>query len=103
LDFEVDEQYIGAFSDLNTFSIAQLFSDPNPAFSSISVSLTANPNSVVWMAEGPNDPTIIGQLFIVHSDAPGPGDPDAVPEPSTFLLVGAGLAGIGLLRKRFKK
>lgn len=27
----------------------------------------------------------------------------AVPEPSTFLLLGAGLAGVGILRRRFKK
>ena len=36
-----------------------------------------------------------------------PGTPEAletvVPEPSTFLLFGAGLIGVGLLRKRFSK
>jgi hypothetical protein len=29
--------------------------------------------------------------------------PSSVPEPSTLLLLGAGLAGVGLMRRRFKK
>jgi hypothetical protein len=41
-------------------------------------------------------------LFVVEvrSDL---NNPEVVPEPSTFLLLGAGLAGVGLLRRRFKK
>lgn len=31
------------------------------------------------------------------------GNQSSVPEPSTLLLLGAGLAGVGLLRKRFRK
>jgi hypothetical protein len=36
-------------------------------------------------------------------DVIGAVEVNQVPEPSTLLLVGAGLAGVGLLRKRFKK
>ena len=43
-----------------------------------------------WIAEG---------SFLVRDQ---PCSPRSVPEPSTILLVGAGLAGIGFLRKRVK-
>jgi hypothetical protein len=43
-----------------------------------------------------NDP-YINYAFIVDQSA------NPVPEPSTFLLLGAGLAGVGFLRRRAKK
>lgn len=40
-----------------------------------------------------------GIRFLLNSDL----NNSEVPEPSTFLLLGAGLAGVGILRRRFKK
>ncbi len=36
-------------------------------------------------------------------DAPPPPETNPVPEPGTFLLLGAGLAGLGFYRRRAKK
>jgi hypothetical protein len=91
--FEIDEQYIGIFQDTLFVSLVQLFSDPE--FGSFSDSVSDQ--NAIWLAEAPNGITNLG-AFIVNSDPP-----EVVPEPSTFLLLGAGLAGIGFLRRRAKK
>jgi hypothetical protein len=72
---------------------------PNHTLNGFSVLDTADvvaPTSVNWFAYarlGNYNPVFEG----IATDPP-----TAVPEPSTFLLFGAGLAGFGLLRKRLK-
>jgi hypothetical protein len=96
-------------------AFVQLFSDP--AFNSLPVDDIISGNVLSFWAQETGPPTSFGielsnandddtLLFAGHfnvwSDTDERGDTDVVPEPSTFLLMGAGLAGVGLLRRKFK-
>lgn len=48
-------------------------------------------------AAGPNSTHIDGVSFLVDQD---PGGGPAIPEPGTYLLVGAGLAGLAYIRRK---
>jgi hypothetical protein len=56
---------------------------------------------------GSLDPVGFGQVLTPNTAFVDPGielkPTPAVPEPSTFILLGAGLAGLGIIRKRFRK
>jgi hypothetical protein len=90
-------------------STVQLFSDP--AFASLPISdimtngsfISEVTQSSFELIQSINSVRTFDANFNVHSDTEG-GDIDrVVPEPSTFLLLGAGLAGVGLMRRKFKK
>lgn len=61
----------------------------------------ADPNNIVdiYTSAGiSGEPALLANQFVIQGGGPTP-----VPEPSTILLVGAGLAGVGIMRRRFKK
>lgn len=92
----------------------QLLSDP--AFNSLPVDAIISgavprlfhgetaPPTLLTLTAASNSGTFFSANFNVYSDFTEGGDTDRpVPEPSTFLLLGAGLAGVGLMRRKFKK
>jgi hypothetical protein len=64
----------------------------NPQSSSLSIVLVLNGSELVGGGPVSSEDIVLDNLQI-----------SLVPEPSTFALVGVGLAGLGCLRRRFKK
>jgi hypothetical protein len=101
LHFNGDNDTVQLFSDpaFNTLPVDEIIASSGAG--SIFAS-EVNSSSFELQQYFPGEPPTFDAFFNVHSDTEGV-DTDVVPEPSTFLLLGAGLAGVGLLRRRFKK
>lgn len=88
---------------LNSQSGSNHFSDTNlPIPLSVFTSWTDPGTLSVDVGAGTQAFTLDTYRLTVNYIDPPPSSA-SVPEPSTFLLLGAGLAGVGLLRRRFKK
>lgn len=96
----------GDYIELNGVNIG--FATPNDAYAALNTAFTITDASGSGFLPGintldfveTNSPGVAGNPTGVRVELSGTADPMPVPEPATFGLIGLGLLGAGLLRRR---
>jgi hypothetical protein len=94
-----DETYLAAYDSANNLLASDYYYNPADYYGGdyLSVSSSSSIAYVLFWEEGSYPGAVAWDNLSYSNNGP------TVPEPSTFILVGAGLVGVGLLRKRFSR